>query len=91
MSKAAKSGQDILTRACENAAMFMPDDLAKSDRKRFVVNLGWLLAQTREDVIRCELDDQDIVTITYHGGHTRKVNVALDGYAAIVRDVSKRI
>ena len=91
MSKAAKSGQDILTRACENAAMFMPDDLAKSDRKRFVVNLGWLLAQTREDVIRCELDDQDIVTITYYGGYTRKVNVALDSYAAIVRDVSKRL
>ena len=70
---------------------FLCRGMAKSDRKRFVENLGWLLAQTREDVIRCELDDQDIVTITYYGGHTRKVNVELDSYISIVLDVSKHL
>ena len=33
----------------------------------------------------------DIVTITYRGGGTHTVNVSMDSYAAIIRDVSKHI
>ena len=85
-----KSGQDILTRACESAAMFMPEKIARMDRKKFVENLGWLLAQTRDGVTGCTLDDHDVVTVTYRGGGTRQINVEMDSYAAIVRDVSKK-
>ena len=84
-----KSKTDELVRASESAMMFAPDDVALADRKQFVRNLGWLLSQTRDQLISCELDDDDIVTITYSGGGTRRVNVRMDSYAAIVRDVAK--
>lgn len=78
-------------RASETAAMFMPTEKALEDRKLFVHNLGELLSQTREDVISCELDDNEIVTITYKGGGTHKVNVYMDSYTAIIRDVAKAV
>lgn len=78
-------------RANETAAMFMPEDKALEDRKLFVHNLGELLSQTREDVISCELDDNEIVTITYKGGGTHTVNVNMDSYTAIIRDVAKAV
>lgn len=86
-----KSGFSEMQRASESAMMFAPDNIAFEDRKLFVKNLGWLLAQTREQVVGCELDDNEIVTITFIGGGTRKVNVNLDSYTAIVRDVSKAL
>lgn len=76
-------------RASEGAMMWAPDEVALEDRKQFVRNLGWLLSQTRDGLISCELDDNEIVTITYFGGGTREVNVRADSYAAIVRDVAK--
>ena len=78
-------------RASETAAMFMTDEEALEDRKLFVHNLGELLAQTREGVISCELDDNEIVTIAYKGGGTRMVNVNMDSYTAIIRDVAKAV
>lgn len=78
-------------RANETAAMFMPEEKALEDRKLFVHNLGELLAQTREQVISCELDDNEIVTITFIGGGTRRVNVYMDSYTAIIRDVAKAV
>lgn len=78
-------------KANENIAMYMDEKAAKADRKLFVRNLGELLSQTREDVVSAELDDNEIVTITYKGGHTREVNVMADSYKAIIRDVVKRI
>lgn len=77
-------------RANETAAMFMTNEKALEDRKLFVHNLGELLAQTREQVISCELDDHEIVTITYKGGGIHKVNVNMDSYTAIVIDVAKK-
>ena len=77
--------------ANETAAMFMPEEKALEDRKLFVHNLGELLSQTREGVISCELDDNEIVTIAYKGGGTRKVNVDMDSYTAIIRDVAKAV
>ena len=78
-------------RASETAAMFMPTEKALEDGKLFVHNLGELLAQTREQVISCELDDNEIVTITFIGGGTRRVNVNMDSYTAIIRDVAKAV
>lgn len=78
-------------RANETAVMFMANEKALEDRKLFVHNLGKLLSQTREGVISCELDDNEIVTITFIGGGTRKVNVNMDSYTAIIRDVAKAV
>ena len=78
-------------RASETAAMFMPEEKALEDRKLFVHNLGKLLSQTREGVISCELDDNEIVTITFIGGAMHTVNVNMDSYTAIIRDVAKAV
>lgn len=78
-------------KANENIAMYMDEKAAKADRKLFVRNLGELLSQIREDVISTELDDDEMVTITYVGGYTRKVNVMADSYLAIISDVAKRV
>lgn len=77
-------------KANETMAMFISKEEALNDRKLFVHNLGELLAQTREQVISCELDDHEIVTITYKGGGTHKVNVNMDSYTAIIIDVAKK-
>ena len=77
-------------KANETMAMFMNGKEALNDRKLFVHNLGELLAQTREQVISCELDDHEIVTITYKGGGTHMVNVNMDSYTAIFIDVAKK-
>ena len=81
-------------RANEALAAFMCESDALEDRRIFVRNLGWLLSQTREDVIGCELEierDEEYVAITFKGGYQRRVNVHMDSYAAIVRDVAKAI
>ena len=76
-------------RANETGSMFVSDGLAFKDRKRFVHNLGELLSQTREGIVGAELDDDEIVTVTYKGGHTVQTNVNMDSYLAIIRDVTK--
>ena len=76
-------------RANETCSMFVSDDLALKDRKRFVHNLGELLSQIREGIVGAELDDDEIVTVTYKGGHTVKSNVNMDSCLAIIRDVTK--
>lgn len=77
--------------ANETQAMFASDDLALKDRKQFVHNLGELLSQTRERIVGAELDDDEIVTVTYTNGHTVAINVNMDSYLAIVRDVTKNL
>lgn len=78
-------------RANETMACYLAPEPALEDRKRFVRNLGDLLSQTREGVISAELDDNEIVTVTYQNGATRHINVNMDSYAAIIRDVARRI
>ena len=76
----------------ETKAWDMDEVDALVDREAFVHNLGVLLTQTREDVVKCELVDRgDTVIITFIGGGTRTVNVHADSYAAIIRDVMKHI
>lgn len=76
----------------ETKAWNMDEEDALVDREGFVHNLGVLLSQTREDVVKCELVDRgDTVVITFKGGGTRAVNVHADSYAAIIRDVMKYV
>lgn len=76
----------------ETKAWNMDEEDALVDREAFVHNLGVLLTQTREDVVKCELIDRgDTVVITFKGGGTRAVNVHADSYAAIIRDVMKQV
>ena len=77
--------------ANETLAMFKSTKGAKEDRKLFVHNLGVFFQQTREGVESMELDDNEIVTITFHGGGTHQVNVNMDSYTAIIRDVAKHV
>ena len=83
----------MMERASETAAMFMTDQEAIEDRELFVRNLGWLLSQTRDQLVSCELinaeQGDEHVVVTYKGGGTRKINTHMDSYAAIVRDVAK--
>ena len=78
-------------RANYTYSVFVSDDLALKDRKRFVHNLGELLSQTREGIVGAELDDDEIVTVTYKCGHTVRINVNMDSYLAIIRDVTKHL
>lgn len=76
----------------ETKAWNMDEVDALVDREAFVHNLGVLLSQTREGVVKCELIDKgDTVVITFKGGATRTVNVHADSYAAIIRDVMKQV
>lgn len=77
--------------ANETKAGYMSEEEALKDRKLFVHNLGILLSQTREGIISAELDDDEIVTVTFKNGATKYINVNMDSYMAIIRDVSKRV
>ena len=81
-------------RANETAAAFMSEKGAIRDRKQFVRNLGWLLSQTRDGVVSCELVDAEKptehVVVTYCNGYTKKIGTHMDSYAAIVRDVASK-
>ena len=80
-----------MIKANEVSAAFMPNDAALSDRKLFVQNLGELLSQTREGILGASLSDDEFVTITFKYGDPIRVNVNMDSYFAIIKDVVKAI
>lgn len=75
--------------ANEARAAYMHPDAALVDRMQFVVNLGMLLSQTREGIQGAYLDDEEIVHVVYKNGHEELINVNMDSYLAIIRDVTK--
>lgn len=75
--------------ANERRAAYMHPDMALNDRKQFVYNLGVLLSQTREGIVGCYLDDQEIVHIKFTDDYEELRNVHMDSYMAIIRDVTK--
>lgn len=81
----------MMKPASETKAMYMAADPALADRKLFVENLGWLLTQTREGVVKAFLDDSEIVHVVFRGGSERLVNVTWDSYMAIIRDVANAL
>jgi hypothetical protein len=80
-----------MIKANETAACWMEPEDALEDRKLFVRNLGVLLSQTRNGIVSAELDDAEIVTVKYKNGYSVHVNVNMDSYASIIKDVMKRI
>ena len=86
---AFKQRDEANKRANESVMMFADKDTAFEDRKLFVRNLGKLLSQTREDVESCELGEDEIVTVYFLGGGKKKINVNMDSYSAIIKDVTK--
>ena len=79
-----------------NPATFTSPDLHDYDKALFVQNLGALLAQTREGVAGCSYShnreaEKETVTIHYTNGHKRDVNVSMDSYLVLVRDVAKHV
>ena len=83
-----------MTRANETMAAIMNEEGAILDREQFVENLGWLLSQTRDGVVSCELIDAEKPTehvlVTYKNGYKKMIGTHMDSYAAIIRDVAKR-
>jgi hypothetical protein len=77
--------------ANETDAAHLDRKKAFEDRQLFVHNLGELLSQTRERIIGASLSKEELVTITYDGGYTQKINVNMDSYMAIIRDVARGI
>lgn len=78
-------------KACETVAMNMNKKQAWQDRCLFVHNLGELLAQTREEIKGAYLDEYECVVVEYINGFTRSINVEMDSYMAIIRDVTKHL
>ena len=77
--------------ANESKACWMDKEDALEDRKQFVRNLGALLSETRNKITHAELDDNEIVTVSYENGYELKVNVNMDSYTAIIKDVVNSI
>lgn len=80
-----------MTLADECLIDYLSEEQALADRKLFVSNLGVFLTQTGDDVLSIELDDNDIATIRFIGGGTKRVNVHMDSYLSIVKDIVLRI
>lgn len=78
-----------LKPASEIGTMFADPKASMDDRKQFVENLGWLMAQTREGVVGAYLDDKEIVHVVRRRGKELLVDVTCDSYMAIIRDVAK--
>lgn len=85
------SGKDITlfdAKAFESVVLIDPI-IAQKEREQFVYNLGWLLSQTREGIKGAYLDDQEYVHVVYNDDYEMLVNVNMDSYAAIIKDVAK--
>lgn len=81
----------MLREANEAVAEILIKEAALEDKKQFVENLGWLLSQTRQGTLSCELkkvsDYVEYVVITYRSGAQKKVNVSMYSYTGIIRAV----
>lgn len=75
--------------ANESKAAYAHPDYTQNDRHLFVANLGTLLSQTREGIVGAYLDENELVHVVYKSGHEELVNVRMDSYMAIIRDVTK--
>lgn len=78
-------------RANESKHSRMSEEQQWNDRRTFVHNLGDLLSQTRENIFGAELYDNDTVGIMYSSGHIEYINVAMDSFMGIIRDVTRNL
>lgn len=75
----------------DETSMNLNDVEAFAERELFVENLGWLLRQTREGIVSCILDSDNLVHVRYKHGPEKLINVEHDSFKAIVYDVLKGI
>lgn len=82
-----------MNKADETKAFYAKKQL--EDKQLFVNNLGWLLSQTRNQVKACEYyqleNGDEIVDIVFTNGYKKTVNINMNSYLAIVKDVAKAV
>lgn len=69
-------------------------DSLRHQKALFVKNLGWLLSQTRMDIIECEYSVQageEFAVVHFLEGDPLEVTITADSYVAIIRDVCKKL
>lgn len=76
-------------RADETRAFATDREVYQYDRQVFANNLGWLLSQTREGIIGCEM--QDHYVIVKFRNCEKKIDVSCDSYLGIIKDVLSHI
>lgn len=60
------------------------------NKKQFIAQLETLLKIADESINSLELSNDEIVTVTYSKGGTKKINIACDSKLAIIEDVVRR-
>ena len=81
----------VMWLANEGQVAYESDEEQWADRQLLVENLGWLLSQTREGIVRAYLDDYEMVHVVYKNGYEELINVNADSYLALIRDVTKNL
>ena len=68
------------------------DGTTKYDKRLFIDNLGILLSQTRANIQRCEyVPEREIVKVVYRNGYEKEININMDSYLAIIKDVVRNL
>lgn len=86
-----------MKRANERNAFLL--NKCKEDKALFVKNLGWLLSQTRKDIVECKYISKEwtnnllveFVVIKFGNGDETRVNIHMDNYVEIIKDVIREI
>lgn len=69
-------------------------DSQRHQKALFVNNLGWLLKQTRLDILECEYIEtggEEFAVVHFMDGEPLNVNITADSFVAIIRDVCKKL
>lgn len=76
----------------ESLLMFVDDeDKLLKNKELFVEEVGKLLSLTREGIEKIYLRDYDTAVIVFREGIERDVNIHLDSYLAIIKDIIEAI
>ena len=80
------------TRCVANERLAYETGHTKGDKTIFIDNLGWLLGQTREDIVDCiYVPEEEIVRVIYYNGYEKEINIHMDSYTAIIKDVIRNL
>lgn len=60
-------------------------------KQEFIESFEQTLKLTRIGVESLVLKDNDTLTVTYRGGHSKDINIALNSARAIIEDVMRRL
>ena len=86
-----------MKRANEKTAYLL--NKFKEDKALFIKNLGWLLSQTRKDIVECKYIVKEwpnnlvveFVDIKFGNGDQTRVHINNDSYMSIIIDVIRAI